>query len=157
MVLIRRFSRLFLGVTLVAAGCLLTGCGTNELESPTAMRLKALATMYLDYAAAKGGGGPASEEVLKQHIRRLPAIQLETAGLDPASVDATFVSLRDQQPFVVIYGIGLSRISGTEAPVVAYEKEGQGGKRLLAYANTKLDYVDEARLKQLLESNTAKP
>ena len=32
----------------------------------------------------------------------------------------------------------------------SYEKTGVGGKRLVAFANTKLDHVDEAKLQELM-------
>jgi hypothetical protein len=142
---------------LVAFAAALAGCTkSDELNSPTAMRLKGLATMYLDYAAQKSGGGPPNEVELKKFMRLVETFVLEDRGIDPKNIDATFVSLRDQQPFVVIYGVGLSRISGTSAPVVAYEKTGKNGMRLVAFANTKLDYVDDDGLKALLEKKEDK-
>ena len=105
--------------------------------------------MYLDYAAAKGGGPP-NEEEIKKHLRRVEKFVLQGNGVDPNAIDATFVSERDKEPFVVLYGVGISQISGTSAPVVAYEKTGVGGKRLVAFANTKLDHVDEAKLQELI-------
>jgi len=138
--------------TAVVCAVALTGCSRSDpLKSPTAARLKGLATMYLDYAAARGGGPP-SEEEFKKHLRRVEKFVLQMNGVDPNAIDATFVSERDKEPFVVLYNVGISRISGTSAPLVAYEKTGVGGKRLVAFANTKLDHVDEARLKELMEA-----
>src|SRR6185437_9699266 len=98
------------------------GCGGSDaLKSPTAARLKGLATMYLDYAVAKGSG-PASEQTFKKHLHTVDGIALTTNGVDPKAIDATFISLRDNEPFVVVYGVGVSQISGNSAPLVAYEK-----------------------------------
>src|SRR6478672_11820177 len=111
----------------------LAGCSRSDpLKSPTAARLKGLATMYLDYAAAKGGGPP-SEAEFKKHLHRGEKFVLQGNGVDPNAIDATFVSERDKEPFVVLYGVGISQISGTSAPVVAYEKTGVAGKRLVAF------------------------
>ncbi len=142
-------SRGFATCVLLAA-VVLAGCGPDPLASPTAGRLKGLSGMYLSYAASKNGGGPASEEVLKKYLHNVEAIQLQANGVDPKAIDAVFVSDRDKQPFVVIYGLGITLISGDSKTVMAYEKTGQGGKHLLAYINTKVDHVTEAKLKELL-------
>jgi hypothetical protein len=132
-------------VVLVAA----SGCGSNELESPTAMKMKALANFYLEYAVAQKGKGPANEAALKKHIRSVPDFILKTNGVDPSGVDALFTSERDQEPFVVAYAGAISRISGDSTQVIAHEKTGKNGKRLVVYASAKVDLVDEARLKEL--------
>ena len=49
-----------------------------------------------------------------------------SSGLDPTQLDATFVSDRDQEPFVVAYGSAIGRISGDSTQVVAHEKTGNG-------------------------------
>src|SRR5947199_4453090 len=98
------------------------GCGADERNSPTALKLKALANFYLDYAVAQRGQGPANEQAFKKHIRSVPDFQLKANGLDPAQLDATFVSDRDQEPFVVAYGTPIARISGYSTPAIAQEK-----------------------------------
>jgi hypothetical protein len=125
------------------------GCGSDELSSPTAARLRGLATLYMDCAVARNGKGPASEQDFKKHLKNLPDHVLSSNGLDPRATDAAFVSLRDEEPFVVLYGITITRISATSAPLVAHEKTGRNGKRLVAFANGKVDHVDEARLQEL--------
>jgi hypothetical protein len=137
-----------LGLALVAAA----GCGADELSSPTAARLRGLATIYLDYAVGKNGKGPAGEQDLKKHMRALPETVLSMNGVDPGALDAAFVSLRDQEPFVVRYGLSIRQISGTSAPLVAHEKTGKGGRRLVVFANAKVDYVGEDRLRELLSA-----
>jgi hypothetical protein len=127
----------------------LLGCGADERNSPTALKLKALANFYLDCAVGQQGRGPANEQAFKKHIRSVPDFQLKANGLDPAQLDATFVSDRDQEPFVVAYGSAVGRISGDSTQVVAHEKTGKNGKRLVVFVSTKVDLVDEGRLKQL--------
>ena len=130
------------------------GCGSDELSSPTAAKLRGLATLYLDYAVSNHGSGPASEQVLKKHARGLPDFVVRANGVDPEALDAVFVSERDGEPFVVLYQIRLGRISGTQAALIAHEKTGKNGKRLVVFANAKVEHVDDARLQEL---TSAKP
>jgi hypothetical protein len=138
------------GLTLLT----IPGCGSNDLASPTAGRLRGLANMYLDYAASKNGKGPASEQEFKQHLRNQPGFVLEMNGLDPKALDTMFVSERDQQPLVIRYGTNISQISGTSAPLVAHEQTGKNGKRLVAYANGNVELVDDTQFQSL---TSAKP
>ena len=132
-------------VALTAAGC----GGPNELESPTAHRLKGLATMYL--GAAITSGGASDEQALKRYLRIVDTIQLTTSGIDPNDRNAIFTSLRDNEPFVVRYGIAINNMSGNSAPLLAHEKSGKNGKRLVVYANAKVDLVDDKKLQDLIE------
>lgn len=112
--------------------------------------------MYLNYAVSKGTGPP-SEAVFKQYLRSLEGFVLQMNGMDPQAIDASFVSGRDQEPFVVLYGVAIGEMSGTSAPLVAYEQKGVEGRRLVAYANTKVELVDQARLDQLLAGREKHP
>jgi hypothetical protein len=132
------------------AVCFLAGCGPDPLDSVTAQRLKALSGMYLTHAVAKNGGGPASEEAMKKYLKNVEAIALQNNGIDPKAIDSIFVSERDQQPFVVLYGKSIMQVSGESKEPLAYEKTGKNGKVLVAYTNTKVDHVSEAQLKELL-------
>jgi hypothetical protein len=128
------------------------GCGSDELNSPTAVRLRGLANLYLDCAVSRNGKGPANEQAFKKHIRGLPEFVVRPSGVDPDDVDAAFVSERDQEPIVVLYGITISQISATAGPLVAHEKHGKNGKRLVAFANAKVEHVDEARFQELVST-----
>jgi hypothetical protein len=143
----RRTRWLASGLLLLALGAV-PGCA-NELESPTANKLRGLAKLYLDCAVSKSGPGPASEQEFKKHLRRLEGFVLRMNGVDPANLEAAFVSERDGEPFVILYGVSITRISGTSAPLVAHEKTGKNGKRLVAFANGKVEAVDEARFREL--------
>jgi hypothetical protein len=127
-----------------------SGCGSDALSSPTAKSLRNLANLYLTYADSKGHGrGPGREEDFKAYLHGLPDFLLRNSGVDPKSVDALFVSERDRQPVVVVYGVSVKGITPTKAPLVAYEQSGRRGKRLVVYANTKVEEVEEARLREL--------
>jgi hypothetical protein len=138
-----------IGLTLLAL-LAASGCGSDALSSPTAKNLRNLANLYLTYADSKGHGqGPRREEDFKAYLHGLPDFLLRNSGVDPKSVDALFVSERDRQPVVVVYGVSVKGLTPTAAPLVAYEQSGRRGKRLVVYANTKVEEVDEARLREL--------
>jgi hypothetical protein len=141
-------------VTYVVALALgtLAGCGSDELNSPTAVRMRGLANLYLDCAVPKNGKGPANEQEFKKHIRGLPEFVITGNKLDPKALDAAFVSERDQEPIVLRYGLTIKQISATSAPLIAHEKTGKNGKRLVAFANGKVDLVTEAQLQELTEN-----
>lgn len=146
-------SRSVLGLALLAV-VLIPGCGSDELESPTAKKLKALSGLYLDYAVSHNGQGPTDEVGFKKYIRSVPDQVLGPAGIQRSEIDALFVSERDQEPVVVVYGLKITGISGKSGAVVAHEKTGKGGKRLVALSNTNIELVDESGLQGLL---AAKP
>ena len=128
----------------------ISGCGSDELNSPTATKLKAIGNLYLDYAVAKNGPGPENEKAFRSHILSKPDGVLSTSGINRSEIDSLFKSDRDQEAFVVVYGLTIKGVSGTSAPLVAHEKTGKNGKRLIACANGKVELVDESRLQELL-------
>lgn len=137
------------------AAVTLSGCGgDNELQSPTAMRLQSLAKMYLDSAITSK---PATnEQEFRNHLKNSDSRTLDTNGVDLQNPESIFTSLRDNEPFVVRYGTSINNISGLSAPLLAYEKTGKSGKRLVVFANAKLDYVDDSRLQDLIEGKHLK-
>jgi hypothetical protein len=147
----RVFVRAWCAVLLPALALSFPGCGGDDaLNSRTATRMKGLSRVYLDYAVAKSGAGPANEQTLKKHIRSMPGVQLASNGVDPKEIDLLFTSERDQEPLVVLYGTGVTQISATSAPLVAHEKTGKNGKRLVAFANGNVEVVDDSQFQELL-------
>ncbi|HEX6961513.1 MAG TPA: hypothetical protein VF175_06575 [Lacipirellula sp.] len=90
------------------------------------------------------GRPPADEAQFKSFISQNGAI-LERMGV--ASADDLFVSERDSQPFVVIYG---KHPQGMATTVVAYESQGVDGKRLIGHSTRMIEEVDEARFRELV-------
>jgi hypothetical protein len=133
-------------VLLLAAGC----NDSAELSSPTAKRLRVLATAYLDYAVAKGTG-PENQKQLQGHLRNVPGFLLEAGGVSPETGQAAFVSQRDGEPFVIQYGIGVA--CGSEAPPIACERTGKDGTRLVAFANGQVACVEEVAAKELMHGH----
>jgi hypothetical protein len=74
-------------------------------------------------------------------------------SLNVSSIEELFVSPRDGKPYKILYGEAAKKApSGgpAGAPVIAYEQQGQGGRRWVASAMGAIEEVDEARLKQLV-------
>jgi hypothetical protein len=135
-----------------------SGCGSDEeLNSPTAKRLRGVASFYSSFAFSKGGKGPASEQEFKKYLRAQEPQALHLNDVDPKTIDTElFVSERDREPFVVLYGLSITEIGGGDkAPLVAHEKTGKNGKRLAVLANNTVKLVDESGLEALKKS--AKP
>lgn len=136
-------------VLAVSAAALTAGCSPDDsLNSPAAKKLTAIGTMYLDYVASKRASPP-NEKVFKRHIQSLQENVLQHNGIDSKNVDATFLSERDNEPFVVIYGQGVGTLSGNSTQVVAHEKTGKNGKKLVVLLSTKLRHVTDAELEEL--------
>jgi hypothetical protein len=135
----------------------LSGCGSDELESPTAAQLKAIGKLYLEFAVNNKGNGPANEQEFKRHLRTLPDHVLNSYGLASKALDAPFVSERDQEPLVIRYGIKIPFVSIQAGPLVAHEKTGKNGRRLVAFTTGKAEHVDEARFQELLSAKIEAP
>jgi hypothetical protein len=151
----RRLAFAPLAVILVAS----LGCGgtasppiDEALSSPTASQMKALANMYLVYVASAKGDAPPDEEQFKQHIRSQPGMILSQYDIDRQNIDALFASQRDQEPLSVVYGGRMTMLSGNSKQVVAHEKTGVNGKKLVVFASTKVDHVDDQELERLLSA-----
>lgn len=129
----------------VAAGCQRqTG---RELE-PVEANVKNIAIFYGRYMSQNRGRTPPDREALKKFIASHPAAEL--AALKITAVEQLFVSPRDEQPYVVLYGAKLPPPGPSGSPVVAYEKDGVEGRRFVAFANAGVDELDDARFRELV-------
>jgi hypothetical protein len=63
------------------------------------------------------------------------------------------ISERDQEPFVFIWGTPIS-FGVPNVPVLAHEKTGKNGKRLVAFANGEVELVEEERFQTLPKGKT---
>src|SRR5436190_1123516 len=134
-----------LAVVAVGAVCLsvLAGCGAPSTHVTGEDNLRALAKYYGQYQGQHQGKTPPGEKPFKEFIQKK----------DPgAKVDELFVSQRDHEPFVVLYNqkVGMPD-PNTGAPVIAYEKTGVSGKRMVARSTTAVEEVDEAKFKELVK------
>jgi hypothetical protein len=131
-------------IALVPLCALWLGC-TGKTEQPAEVKnLQMLATLYGRYISTHRGQPPPDEAALKKFIPTLSADELRAMGVDTNNLDTLFTSPRDGQPYVVHYK--------QPGAVVAYERDGKEGKRLVAYPSGQVEEVDEARFKQLVPS-----
>jgi hypothetical protein len=133
--------QMLLGIAILALCA--AGCGkSSELTGIAADRLRAVATVYLDFAAAKGTG-PANERELLAHFRNVlfaaPAVD---AGAQVLQSD------RDGESFVVRYGLPICVGRGKSSPMIARERAGRDGKVLAAFANGKVVCVAESDIQE---------
>jgi len=136
---------------LVAFGMVsIAGCGSAEVDPVAAANLKGLAGLYADYAQAHQNTGPPDVEALKKHARAMDPRSLGGAGVDGNRLDEYFTSPRDKQPLQIRFNIAVTNL-GRNAPLVANEQAGVRGKKLVVYANGKVEELDEAGLKQVME------
>lgn len=124
-----------------------SGCG----EQPPSVafeesNLKKLALFYGHYQARHQGQLPADEKSFKEFIKQQQLL-LDSQGIK--DVDALFISERDKQPYVIIYaGEPLGTQGPGGSPVVAYEKQGVGGKRYVASSLGAVENVEDARFRE---------
>ena len=97
------------------------------------------------------GRPPANEMEFKRFIAEKGAPMLERAGM--ANLDELFVSERDGQPFVVIYG---KYPPGMTSRIAAYEQNGVGGKRQVGYSAGAVEQIDETRFRELVPASATK-
>jgi hypothetical protein len=137
-----------LGVALVCGW--LVGCGGSQKQSleQESSHLKPLSLMYGQFMARNRGRRPANEEQFKQFVQSQGKEFLSRFNLE--SVDALFVSTRDNKPFVIIYGQPKGPPGPGGAPVIAYEQEGKDGMRHVASDLGAVELVDEARFRELV-------
>jgi len=128
------------------------GCSgsTESARQRESSHLRALVTFF-NYAATKLGHRPANEAELKSFIAANGAQTLETSHISNA--DELFVSERDGEPFVVLYG---PAPSGPARDVIAYERTGVGGHRLVAYSIGAIGEVDEQEFAGLIPAQNRK-
>ena len=125
------------------------GCGSRrasqEREEST---LKPLAVFYGQFTGRHQGRPPASEAEFKEFVRSLSSEEL--ASFNVTDPEGLFISSRDGQPYVVIYGAPSGPPGPGGSPVVAYEQVGVGGKRFVASSLGAVEEADEARFKELV-------
>ena len=121
------------------------GCGKPEASAKSGgPRMGTLVSMH-NRMETTTGRLPPNEEAFKKFITENGAPMLERVGV--TSVDELFISERDGQPFVVTYG---KYPTGMTEKIVAYEKNGSDGQRLVGYSIGAVELVDEARFREMV-------
>jgi hypothetical protein len=133
---------------LVAAVIVLAGCG-GASEVPVgdaAENIRKLALGYVQYAATNRGVGPANQQALTKFM-------VERNALPQEEVEKSFVSIRDNQPYIVRWGLRPqgSGPLGAEAPkpiIIIMERTGADGTRYVADSRPEISQMTEEELKQ---------
>jgi len=146
-----RFFRIQVQIGLVVAafliGGIMGGCHSPEANDEAdrrASNLQSLAGMYRMYAAQHGGNPPPDEAVFKTFIQDQGLKHFESFGI--TTIEDLFISPRDGQPYVVVYGGGPQ----TMPDIVAYEREGTETGRWIASSMTVVAEVDEVKFQQMV-------
>lgn len=136
------------GIWLCGAAILVgtAGCGssTGTAAKQERSHLKLLAVLY-DSACSTLHRPPQNEAEFKKELAAQKGKMLEVLHVD--NVEEVFISERDGQPYVVQYGT-----PNPKAPtVVAYEKAGVGGRRLVGFTNGSVAELDEAKFRETVQ------
>jgi hypothetical protein len=131
------------GAALLCCGNL--GCGGGAQPEPEAKeRLTKLLRLYQVYVE-KNKKGPPNEQALREFGQKLSP-QERDDRLIGNDLDSIFVSPRDNQKYVIRYNLKLDPGGPTRA--VAWEAEGQGGKRFVALSIGYVEEYDEETFQQ---------
>ena len=127
----------------IALAATLGGCSKtpSTVGKPEVSRLRPLAVLYASAASALHHP-PQNEAEFKKYIASQKGKMLDVLKVEDP--DAIFVSERDGQPYVVKYVAAGGKIPD----VVAYEKVGVGGKRMVGFATGVVADLDEAQFRE---------
>lgn len=142
-------SCLLVGMIVAQVGCSPDASDPDVVISQSnKTNIQRLRNLYVMYQMNHGFQGPKDEAEFKEYIKAADISILEPMGVDPAKVDELFISERDNEPFVVKYGVPTTS-RGSGDPVI-FEKTGVGGKKMVAFLNMTEREVDDAEYQQLL-------
>ena len=124
------------------------GCGgggrSNKAEQESS--LKPLAIFYGSYINQHQGRPPSGESELKAFLKEAANADMLRAQFQITDIERLLISPRDNKPYVVYYGSMLIGQGSGGAPVMAYEKEGVKGKRVVASGMGAVVEVEDAEL-----------
>ena len=129
-------------VALIASGCNsnVTG-GANKQERS---RLKPLVVLYASATGALNHP-PQSEGEFKKYIASQKGRMLDVLHVENA--EELFISERDGEPYVVSYG---PPANGKPREVIAHEKVGVDGTRMVGYATGVVVELDEEHFREVV-------
>jgi hypothetical protein len=128
----------------------MTGCGRGNNDPPSVEALQAIenvAKWYQLYRSDNGGKQPADESAFLAFINS----KLTERGQETVDRKELLTSPRDGEPYVIRYGKVSSR--DQENNLVAYEKIGANGTKLIVSELARSREVDESELQSLLSRN----
>jgi hypothetical protein len=133
--------RLCLFAAATAGLCL--GCGSGaDAQKAGISHVRAISALYFK-ATSVLGRHPADEQEFKTAVSQGP-MDLDVLGV--SSIDELFVSDRDGQPLVILYGAPSKGVKG----VIAYEQTGVDGVRLVGTSNGQVIEAEAAHFAKLV-------
>lgn len=143
---------------LLGASVVLSGCGGADAGSMIAdandTNVKRLATLYSYFHIQNRNKGPKNEEQLRAFIESQDANRLKRGGIDATKLDELFVSERDDEPFVVRYGV--NTVIRGPALAVIFESTGVDGMRQVGFCNGSMKEVDKDEYDRLMAGKVDK-
>lgn len=134
----QRGSRFCLNLKTALAGFVIgacaLGCGSGETASPVTPSSKHLSAIGAAYAQATTAldRGPQSKDELMPYLQQEPDPDDPDKPVQNIDIDQVFRSPNDDQDYVILWGVDLREYPGRrQAPVIAYEKQGKDGKRVV--------------------------
>jgi hypothetical protein len=94
----------------------------------------------------RNGGPPPNEAVFKSFAKERGEPLVKLAGV--SSVDELFVSSRDNEPYVILYGKEAAKL--INRGILVHERTGVGGHRLVGYRGGSVEALDEAAFRKLV-------
>lgn len=131
-------------LTLALSALTLMGCGSggsSEVREKGYSHVRLLTTLHARISSELGRY-PKDEAEFKAALGKA---NLTLDGMKVSSIDELFVSKRDGQPLVVVYG---QPPAGSD--VVVYEQTGVNGLREVGHRIGQVDEVDQARFDELV-------
>jgi hypothetical protein len=133
---------------MLVVGCNRSQNATGPARSPESS-LKQISVLYGQYTGRNRGQGPKNEAEFRKFITENGERSLKMAAV--SSVDELFTSSRDNEPFVIRYGIKPSAPGKSGGSIIAYEKSGSGGSRFAVDSVGAVKTVDQSELDELLK------
>ena len=135
-----------LGLSWPSGGSSVAGCGGPKNPAGAEIqtsKLRPLASLYKQYQGSHHGKPPENEAEFKAYLKTLSPQQLGAWKI--SDVDQAFISERDHQPFVILYGK-----QAASGKLIGSEKSGKDGKRLVAQKTGQVELADEAQFQKLV-------
>lgn len=127
----------------------LAGCGgTPPPATGNNSEVKKLGIAFMRFVGSHRGKAPANRDELDKFLAAMKSDELKAMGIE--NIREIYQSSRDDSELVVRYGITIPPPNPSNPTVVAYEKEGVGGKRLVVYETAGVEEISAERLKELV-------
>jgi hypothetical protein len=138
---------------------LIFGCGDSqlgqEIKANNTTTHQILTNCYRLYATFNDRNGPPDEQTFKEFLKTNDGIErnLKLMGLSRDLVDSYFVSDRDGEPFVVLYGNAIA--PGSNDPLVL-EQTGVDGTRAVSLTSKMIEVTNDDDYQKLLKGKIPK-